>query len=160
MAKFQRLLNPRISKVSQDASFLRRMCAFILDLLIINLFFLAPFAPVFESLVVRTQGAEVSAIAYTQREVGALMLLFAIIYVYFVLMEYLQGQTVGMMLTNLRMDGDSSLSAVAVRNCFVFPVLPFALFWVIEPIAIGIKRRGVLEYLSRTRTLHQRTILI
>jgi hypothetical protein len=82
------------------------------------------------------------------------------VYLYFVLFEYLLGQTPGMMLLSLRMEGNSGIFAVMLRNSFIFPVLPFILLWVIEPIMIAIRRRGILEQLSGTRTLHSKNITI
>ena len=64
-----------------------------------------------------------------------------------------------MMLTDLKIEGGTSLTQVIIRNCFILP-FPFILFCVIEPVAIAVKRRGVLEYLSQTRTLYQRKVLI
>jgi hypothetical protein len=160
MRDYHELLQPRTAKVKQDASFLRRAFAFIFDLLVIDIIVAAPFAPVFKGMMARAEHGAWGTIVATNKELGAAMLLFLIIYLYFVLFEYLIGQTLGMILLDIKVEGDTGIFAILVRNCFILPVFPFIAFWIIEPIAIIIWRRGALEFLSRTRTLYHRKVFV
>jgi uncharacterized RDD family membrane protein YckC len=154
--KFASLLAPRTAKVVQDASFLRRLGSLLVDIAILDLFVTAPFAALFAPLL----NQELSAITYSGREMAAVIALFLIVYAYFVLFEYLLRQTPGMMLLRTHLSGKDHIGAVMLRNSFILPVFPFILFWVIEPLAILFWKRGVLERVSNTRTVHQRSIIL
>ena len=160
MQNFDHLLSPRSAKVKQDAGFWRRALAFIIDVLILDMIISVPFTPMFASMLSRMEHTQWTQIAYTNQEIAAIVLLFLIVYCYFVLFEYLLGQTIGMMFVDIRIDCTVRLSQALLRNCFILPVFPFIVFWLIEPIAILTWRRGVLERLSQTRTVHQRNVLI
>lgn len=158
--KYDSLLRPRTAKISQEASFLRRAGAFLFDILLIDIVITAPFTPLFTSMVARVRTTDVFELTYTNTELTAIMLVFLIAYLYFVVFEYVLGQTVGMSLLNIHSDGDDRLFTMLVRNSFLLPFFPFVMFWIIEPLAIMFKRRGVLEYLTKTRTVHKREVLI
>jgi hypothetical protein len=159
MSDLLHLLSPRTANIEQSASFWRRALAFLFDLLLIDALITAPFTPLFTGLIART-GNDPFNVVFTRTEIIAVALLFLIVYVYFVLFEYLLGQTVGMMLLDIRMDGVRPLWAAAVRNVFLFPVFPLVILWVAEPIAIAVWRRSLLEQLTGTRTVHRQTILL
>ena len=159
MSDYQHLLHPRSTRVVQQAGFWRRGFAFLLDLLIIDLLIATPFVPLFESLFLRAEYQPLSMLALTQSEFAALLLLGLIIFCYFVLFEYLLGQTIGMSLLKIRLEGETGMIPLMVRNSFLLPVFPFVIFWVIEPFAILLWRRRVLEFLSRTQTIYQRDVL-
>jgi hypothetical protein len=151
--KYADLLSPRTAKVTQDASFLRRMCGFLIDLLIIDLLITAPFTPIFSPYLGVSIGALPASI------LAAAITIFLIIYCYFVLFEYLLGQTMGMMLVNTKVEGRTGILSLLVRNSILLPFLPFVLFWVIEPISIIFWKRGAMEQFSKTRTVYQRDII-
>lgn len=153
---YRSLLQPRTARVMQDASFLRRCGSFLIDMLLLDLLITAPFTPIFA----RFLGADLMSITYSGAELAAVIALFLIIYAYYVLFEYLLGQTPGMMLMNTQVTGEREVPRLLLRNSFMLPFFPFILFWVIEPIAILFWRRSVLEHLTKTRTIYQRTILI
>jgi hypothetical protein len=160
MSDYSHLLAPRSASIVQDARFIRRVFAFTTDLLIINIAVAAPFAPVFANLLQRADQQPFGTVTFTTAELLAGALLFAIIYLYFVLFEYLLQQTPGMMLAHTRVQGKTTLLRMLIRNSFVIPVFPFLAFWLIEPVAILWQRRGVLEQLSGTRTVQQQIIII
>jgi len=160
MEDYRSLLNPRMANVVQDASFLRRAGAFLVDILLLDMVVTAPFTTILQNLATRAERVGFSALTYTGTELAAAVFLFLIIYLYFVLFEYLLGQTLGMMLMNTRVIGRNSIWSALARNSFLLPVFPFIVFWIVEPVAILFWRRGVLEQLSQTRTIHQQTIVI
>ncbi len=160
MHKFDHLLLPKASKVVQDASFFRRMFAFIFDILLLDIIITAPFSELFEGLLKRIEVSNFSSITYTSKELTAITIIILIIFAYFVLFEYLLGQTIGMMLMNTKLSGENSLSNCILRNSFVIPAFPFVVFWIIEPIAIIFWKRGVLERISDTRTVHEKIIFL
>lgn len=153
-----------MTNVVQDASFLRRALAFIIDLAIIDVVLTAPFTSLFAGAVTRAERLGVTGFAYTTRELAMILTVFLILYGYFVLFEYLLDQTPGMMITNTMVRGEQGTSggivSFLVRNCFLIPIFPFILFWVIEPFAIIFWRRSVLEHLTKTRTVYERSIIL
>lgn len=155
---YEHLLKPRSQEVRQNASFLRRLGAFIVDILVIDLVMTAPFTSLLAGLVARAQASGFSSVAYTQRELAIIVVMFLMAYLYFVLFEYVLGQTIGMMVANTRIS-DGQLWQILVRNSFVIPLFPFIIFWVVEPLAVLFGRRGVLERLSGTRTLYTKEVL-
>jgi len=160
MSDYRSLLSPRTANVVQDASFLRRMFAFLFDFALIDLFIAAPFASLFENLVTRTEREGYIGLVYTHQEIAAATLLFAVIFFYFVLFEYLLQQTPGMMLLNTKVEGQPGLARVLLRNSFILPVFPFIILWFVEPLTIILRKRSVLEQLTNTRTLYQRKIIM
>jgi hypothetical protein len=157
--KYSDLLRPRKAKIVQDAGFFRRFCSFVIDVFILDLLVTAPFTPLFSSLVSRASNAGWN-VHYTSTEIAAVIFLFALIYLYFVLFEYFLGQTFGMMLANTRLAGDDSLGTIMVRNSFIIPVFPFVLLWIAEPLAVFFWRRSILEQLTKTRTVYQREVVM
>ncbi len=160
MTDYSELLMPRMGRVTQDASFARRTGAFLIDALLLDLILAAPFAPLFAGLLARAEAGDIATFAYTTRELAAMVVLFLLAYAYFVLFEYVLTQTVGMMLMRIQVKEGGKLWQHALRNSLFLPFFPFMLFWVIEPIAILFSRRGVLERLSGTRTLHEQRVQI
>lgn len=150
MTDYTHLLKPRSEKVTQEAGFLRRAGAFVLDILLLDILVTAPFASVFSGF---TFGASL-----TGRQIGAAVAVFLIAYAYFVVFEYTLGKTVGMTLLGLNVK-QGRLWQHLVRNSFLLPFFPFPLFWIIEPLAILFYRAGVLERLSNTRTYYSKDVL-
>jgi len=158
MAAFDHLLKPRSRNVKLDAGFFRRAGAFLIDILLIDIALTAPFG----SLLSRFSSGTIDLFNVTllRRELGAVIVLFLIAYTYFVLFEYLLGQTPGMMLLNTRVKDLPLLWQALVRNAFLIPVFPLVLFWIIEPLFVMTTKRGALERITNTRTLHERSILV
>jgi uncharacterized RDD family membrane protein YckC len=152
----EELLRPRAAQVEQDASFLRRAGAFLIDLLFIDLIVTAPFTEMFSAMLAR---AEHGAFTPTPGDLAAIVAVFLLIYGYLVVFEYTLGQTPGMTFLRIAVDGERPFGAIALRNSFILPFFPFIALWIIEPIAIIAWRRSVLEQLTKTRTRHQRTII-
>jgi uncharacterized RDD family membrane protein YckC len=156
---YKELLRPRMTKVVQDAGFLRRLCSFVADILVLDLIITAPFTPLFSSLISRA-GNNGFHMTYTRTEITAIVFLFLVVYLYFVLFEYLLGQTFGMMLANTRLAGNDGLGAILVRNSFILPVFPFILLWILEPLMVLFRKRSILEQVTKTRTIYQREVAL
>jgi len=154
---FQHLLNPRKASVQHTASFWRRATAFIIDIILLDIIVTAPFTSIFEGMLARTES--ILAVTYTAQEFAAILGLFLVVYGYFVVFEYVLGQTPGMMLLGTRAENTEELWRPLVRNSFLLPAFPFVLFWLIEPIVILLKKQSVLERLSSTRTTYTREVV-
>ncbi len=153
MARFSHLLQPRPRSLKREAGLPRRAGAFFLDVFLIDLLLTGPFRPVLSRRIEWP-------FTPTQEELAATMVLFLIAYAYFVLFEYLLGQTPGMMLLSTRTNNLPRVWQALTRNCFLIPVFPFVLLWILEPLMILFTGRGILERLSNTRTLYDRRVVV
>jgi len=138
----------------RDASFLRRLAAFVADLLILDF---AVFSVFFGSIVFGS--VSFSAVLHggfvlTPAAYAAAVTMAFLGLTYFSLFEYTLGQTPGMMLFSIRAV-NVTLWRSFVRNAYLVPVFPFPLLWVIEPLYLAFRRTRFLEILTRTRTIEQ-----
>ena len=115
----------------------------------------------------RRRGASYAAISSSAVRANAAMLVislaFLFVLAYFVLLDYLLGQTVGMMIFDLRIISEGSAAGAKasvdigffqslLRNIFLIPAVPFIFLWLVDPIfAIFNKNNQRLtELLSKT----------
>jgi uncharacterized RDD family membrane protein YckC len=140
------------------ANFWKRLIAFILDLLVIYIIVVMPFGSFFQSMMqpvdlneaYKLAAENAESMAYLFFVVGCLALL------YFVLMEWKLGQTIGKMLVGIKVvtiDGKAPGFWQCVgRSLFVFPFFPFILLWIIDPVSIYLspKRQRFCEMLTKT----------
>jgi uncharacterized RDD family membrane protein YckC len=135
----------------KDASLLRRLGAFVADLLLLDFAVFSSFGSLllgsFDIGQALREGFTLSPAAYAAAVVMALLGL-----AYFSLFEYVLGQTPGMMLLNIRAV-NVTLWRAAVRNAYMVPLFPFPLLWVIEPVHLALRKTRLLEVISRTRTI-------
>jgi AcrR family transcriptional regulator len=73
---------------------------------------------------------------------------------YFMLFEYIFGQTIGMMIFNIQAE-NVTLWRAFVRNAYLLPVFPFPILWIIEPLHLLFLKTRFLERLSNTRTIER-----
>jgi len=156
---------PKERYVSAPAGLFKRLLAFLLDLIIVDIIILSPFKPLVERMlpqegILSTARFLMEAPAIMNKLLvisgitGALMLL------YFVILEYATGQTIGKMVLNLFVVSGKkrpSLWQAILRNAFIIPLFPFILFWIIEPAVMLFhpQRRRLLEILSNTNTIER-----
>jgi uncharacterized RDD family membrane protein YckC len=135
----------------RDASFLRRLLAFLTDVLIIDLALFAPFkdamAGSFELSSVLHGTLQLTTAMYAAGITIALLAL-----AYFMLFEYLLGQTLGMMLLGIHAQ-NVTLWRAFVRNLYLLPVFPFPILWVLEPLHLLWRKTRYLEMITKTRTV-------
>jgi hypothetical protein len=135
----------------KDASLLRRLGAFVADLLLLDFAIFSSFGPLllgsFDIGQVLREGFTLSPAAYAAAVMMALLGL-----AYFSLFEYVLGQTPGMMLLNIRAI-NVTLWRSLIRNAYLVPVFPFPLLWVVEPVHLALRKTRFLEVISRTRTV-------
>ncbi len=152
------LLNPRTEKFHQQAPFFRRALAFILDLLVLDIFVTSPFSKLFVDMIQRVEQFGPWNLTYTPIEYATVLGVFVVVFSYFVIFEYVLGQTIGMMVLKTKVNRPKLWQAI-VRNSFLIPIFPFVLLWIIEPLTIIFFKRSVLERISRTRTVHIRKVM-
>jgi len=161
-----------VQKGPRRASYLKRVLAFIFDILFLELVVLWPFEAAL-SQVIPTQGfsntlnyLSSNPSVYTTLS-GIALIIGLIVLAYFVLMEYFLGRTVGKILFNIKVvkyehpglnkalnnnleispkksmpSNDLGLLQCFTRNMFVIPAFPFVLFWFIDPAFLFFNPQG------------------
>ncbi|MBL7056530.1 RDD family protein [Candidatus Woesearchaeota archaeon] len=151
-----------------QASVLKRLAAFAIDMLIINIILLWPFKSSFEELLPDTNSFTEAFNHLSSDGVGnALMILmFAsslITILYFVLLEKKFSQTPGKMLFKLFVRPQTKELKnwqLWVRSMFLIPIFPFVLLWFIDPIVMFFNKdnQRLSEILSKTKTVESYTL--
>jgi uncharacterized RDD family membrane protein YckC len=149
-----------------QASVLKRIAAFIIDLLIINLIILFPFKRIFNNIVPDTGSISetvdfLSSNTAYNMFITLLMLLIAVLAIlYFVILEKRLQQSPGKMLFNLYVKSktkDLKYWQLFVRSMFLIPVFPFVLLWIIDPVVMLFTKENqrLSEILSRTKVVEK-----
>lgn len=141
----------------------KRIAAFLIDLLIIDLTLLAPFSGVISRAMPVSDFAALRTALEGQVHISgtltfALFAMATLAMLYFALCESIIGQTVGKMLFGIRVAGVSSPVSFwrcVLRSLFLLPVFPFITFWLIDPLYMFFTRSSqrLLERWSRTITV-------
>lgn len=141
----------------------KRILAFVIDMIIIDFVIGFPFRNVIIKLVpvegfsenyayLSTNPTLVSALSLILFMFGMLALL------YFAILEYKIGQTIGKMFMNIKVEPDKDqlgFLACVLRSMFLLFIFPFILLWIIDPLFILFNKDGrrLSEILSKTRTV-------
>lgn len=149
-----------------QASVLKRIGAFLIDLLIINWIILIPFREIFTSIIPEAGSFSktldlLSSSAEYNAFITVLMVLIAFLAIlYFMILEKKLRQTVGKMIFNLHVEGQNkglSYWQLFVRSMFLIPVFPFVLLWFIDPVVMLFTKENqrLSEILSRTKVVEK-----
>ena len=150
------------------ASIWKRIAAFILDILLLDFLILGFFDKTLRKLLKADTTSGIFKMLQSDTSIATTLvmiffILTMIIMAYFVLQEYLIGQTLGKMLLGLRVistiDPDQlqqiSFLQALLRSMFLIPTIPFIFLWAIDPIYLLFKRDGqrLSEWLCKTRVI-------
>lgn len=155
---------PKKRVITGNAMIWKRIVAFVIDLIIINVIILRPFRNIFASIVPSDSFSEVynfflenSATLDFLETVGIMITI--LILLYFVILEYKLKQTPGKMIMNLYVTAEKKLKfwQCVVRSLFFIPIFPFILLWIIDPIYIFFSKdnQRLTERLSKTRVVEE-----
>jgi hypothetical protein len=151
------------------ASILRRLLAFILDLLVIDMIIAEPFKKLLSSWIPEMTGFSQfqtlvqSSESFIAQISSTILVISILALLYFSVMQSILSQTVGMMILNIfvirqeKKINKPTLWQCIVRNVFVFPFFPFFVLWLTEPLFLVFSRQRMrmLEVLSKTITVEE-----
>ncbi len=153
---------PKERTFEGPASLLKRVVAFIIDILILRFVVVYPFSKAWiavpagsfvETMEFFQQNPGISNTVYTTSAViGILMML------YFAIFEYKLHQTVGKMLMKIYVkDKKLAFWQCLVRNLFLIPVFPFVLLWITEPLFMIFTKehQRLLEIITKTKVVEK-----
>ena len=157
-----RLNLPKEQTFTAPALIWKRILAFIIDMLIINLFIFMPFRSLFSDILPETYGFMEAYASLSSESLGQIttiafvMGLFAMLY--FVFMEKKMGQTIGKYLLKIRVEGNEKETKTwqfYLRSIFFIPVFPLILLWAADPIAMLFTKSNqrLSEIISKTKTV-------
>lgn len=129
----------------------KRVVAFLLDLLVIDLL-LTPFDKHLRGI---ESGTLMEAGSIPEGLVAMALLMGVVALLYFGLFEYLLGGTLGMRLFNLSVKGRRTFGICLVRNLYALPIFPLTLLWIIEPVYLFWQRERLLERWTGTGTVER-----
>ena len=138
----------------------KRIAAFIVDILVLELTVLTPFRNVIERAIPinHLSFSALNNIQVSGSLAVALLLMGLLSVLYFALCESILGQTVGKMLFHLRVAGIGNPPGFwqcFIRSMFLLPVFPFIMFWMVDPLYMFFtsSSQRLLERWSRTATV-------
>ena len=133
----------------------RKLGAFVFDFLIVDFILLYPFTGIAEKI----SSIDASFITFQGPLISLVFAAAAIFILYFALLEYATGQTIGKMLMKIKSIGLTgkrmSFWQALGRNLFLLPAFPFIFLWIIDPIFIIWKRISLSEMLTKTATVEE-----
>ena len=149
-----------------QASVLKRLLAFIADIIIVNLLILWPFRGILEDLIPKT-GSFSKTFEYlsTNPSLGGniTVIMFGVsllTILYFYLLEKKLSQTIGKMIFGLYVrsqEKEIKRWQLFVRSIFLIPVFPFILLWIVDPIVMLFNKENqrLSEILSKTKVVEE-----
>ena len=150
-------LNIKIKNV--PASFWRRLLAYFIDMLLINLIVLIPF----ENHIVKFESNSFNILFNTEMNKNIIMISFFIVIltlIYFVFLEYVYRQSIGKMFFNIYVEsvkGELSLQQTILRNI----TKPFSVVLIVD-VAYMLFKRGhqrLFELFSNTQVVEKGVVL-
>ena len=162
-------LNTKGKSFLTQASVLKRIIAFIIDMAIINFVILFPFRGILNKII-PTDGSFSQTMEFlsSNTEYNAFLTVFmllvaSIMILYFMLLEKKLNQTPGKMLLNLYVASQTKelrYWQLFVRSMFLIPLFPFILLWLVDPIVMLFTKENqrLCEILSRTKVVEKYNI--
>ena len=145
----------------------KRIAAFFVDILIINIVIFWPF----KNLLKKFISGDVQSFTATYnflmqdpelaKTITTISIIMAILVIaYFTLMEWKIGQTIGKILFNIKVVSENnklSLWQCFIRNIIFIPIFPFFLLWIIDPLFMIFtkKNQRLCEIMSKTRVVEE-----
>ena len=144
----------------------KRIAAFFIDLMIINLVVLLPFRAIFSGMIPKGKSfsetfellSKSTQITNNLAIVAFVVSVFVILYFY--KMEKNMSQTIGKKVVGIYVVSDKkelSVWQAVVRSLVFLPVFPFILLWLIDPIFMFFNKSNqrLSEILSKTRVVEK-----
>ena len=144
----------------------KRIAAFFIDMIILNLIVLYPFRNLFQKFIPKDYSfTEAYRLISTSTNYAGFInsvsfVMSILIILYFIMLEKKMGQTVGKMLMKIYVLSDNKdlkTWQLLVRNIVFIPIFPFVLLWVLDPLFMFFTKTNqrLTEILSRTKVVEK-----
>lgn len=148
---------------TEHPSLVKRFLAFLLDFSLLSITVFTPVSAVLEKLSPSANFSATYAMFTSNESTSAVITItmvfaFTLVMLYFVLLEYLLGQTAGMLFIGISVQGNEgnlpTFWQCIIRNCVFLPIFPFIVFWIIDPLYLVFTKQRLSEQLSKTKTVN------
>lgn len=144
----------------------KRVIAFAIDMLIINLVVFFPFKGLFEEILPKNYSFPEAyrllsgSTDYADFLTSVSFIMSILVIMYFYMMERKMSQTIGKMLMKIYVASDNKeLKAwqLLARNIVFIPLFPFVLLWVLDPLFMFFTKTNqrLSEILSKTKVVEK-----
>ena len=143
----------------------KRIAAFFIDMVIINLFVLFPFRRLFQNILPKDYSFSeaykfFSSTDYTNFITSISFIMSVLIILYFVMLERKMSQTIGKMFMKIYIvSNNNTLKTwqLLLRNLVFIPLFPFILLWVIDPLFMFFTKTNqrLSDILSKTSVVEK-----
>ncbi len=144
----------------------KRIAAFFIDMMIINLIVLFPFRSLFQNIIPKDYSFSEaykflsSSTNYAGFMTSVSFIMSVLIILYFLMLEKKMSQTIGKMLMKIYVASDNNtLKAwqLLIRNLVFIPIFPFVLLWILDPLFMFFTKTSqrLSEILSKTRVVER-----
>ena len=162
----KRLNLPKENTFIGPALLWKRIAAFFVDLLIINLVILLPFSALFQNMIPKDYSVSEaykflrSSADFTSFISTISFFMSILVILYFFMLELKMGQTIGKMLLKIYVVSNTSNLTrwqLVIRNLVFIPLFPFVLLWIIDPLFMFFTKTNqrLTEILSKTKVVEQ-----
>jgi len=144
----------------------KRIAAFFIDMIVINLIVLFPFRSLFQNIIPKDYSFSEaykllsSSTDYAGFITSVSFIMSVLIILYFLMLEIKMNQTIGKMLMKVYVVSDNNtLKAwqLLTRNLVFIPIFPFVLLWILDPLFMFFTKTNqrLTEILSKTRVVEK-----
>jgi len=137
----------------------KRFVAFSLDIVVLHIIVLMPFSGWMQSSF--PQGAGLKAAEdITGAQYAIIFIIFSFALLYFTLLDYLAGQSIGMMVFGLyTVEQDKKkvpgFFKCLLRNAAIMPVFPFVILWLLDPLFLLLKGSRLSDVALRSHVIEK-----
>ncbi len=144
----------------------KRIAAFFIDLMIINLVVLLPFRSLFQNMMPNDYSFSEAyrllsgSTDYTRFISSVSFVMSILIILYFVMLESKMSQSIGKMLMKIYVVSDNKILKkwqLLTRNIVFIPIFPFVLLWILDPLFMFFTKTNqrLTEVLSKTKVVEK-----
>ncbi len=162
----RRLNLPKEKTFIGPALLWKRIAAFFIDLMIINLVVLLPFRRLFQSMMPKDYSFSEAyrllsgSTDYTRFISSVSFVISVLIILYFLMLESKMSQSIGKMLMKIYVVSDNKFLKkwqLLTRNIVFIPIFPFVLLWVLDPLFMFFTKTNqrLTEILSKTKVVEK-----
>ena len=160
----KRLNLPKEKTFVGPALIWKRIAAFFIDIIIVNLVVLFPFRKLFQNIVPKDYSFSEaykllsSSADYTSFITSVSFVMSILVILYFFMLERKMNQTIGKRLMNIYIVSDSNnLKAwqLLARSIVFIPIFPFVLLWILDPLFMFFTKTNqrLTEILGKTKVV-------
>ena len=156
---------PKQRKVIANASKLKRIISFFIDIILIQIIIFSPFSGVIQEKIPVISNFEDNFRFIEQNPdilyelAPVLITIFILVFAYFVIFEYFMQTTPGKIIFKLKIVNFDrkrpDLLRLIIRNLVIFPIFPFTIFWIVDPLYLIFTGERLIDKFTKIRVIEE-----